>query len=82
MFFEKQKTKPQYRMGLIMSIWESVVGNKIYENTKIINIKKNILLIKTTTPIWRNELLFQKKDILNRLNKTQKTILIKDIHFI
>ena len=81
-FFEKQKTKPQYQTGVIMSIWESVVGNTIYENTKIINIKKDTLLIKTTTPAWRNELLFQKKDILKKLNKNQSTTLIKDIHFI
>ena len=81
-FFEKQQTKPQYKTGVIMSIWGRVVGSTIYENTKIVNIKQNTLLIKTTTPAWRNELLFQKKDILKKINDTQNTILIKDIHFI
>ena len=61
MFFEKETTKPMYTMGLLINIWEKEVGLSIKNNTKIIAYKNKTLIIKTTTPIWKNELLFQKE---------------------
>ena len=81
-YFEKEKIKPIYKTGVVMDLWSKTVGKTIYENTKIINIKKNTLIIQTTTPVWRNELLFQKQTILKKLNQSQNGVIIKDIHFI
>ena len=65
-----------------MSLWPQTVGRAVYKNTKIINIKNNTLVVKTTTPVWKNELLFQKKEIIQKLNSNQKAVKVKDIKFI
>tara|TARA_Y100001970_G_scaffold87489_2_gene110407 strand:- start:1158 stop:1436 length:279 start_codon:yes stop_codon:yes gene_type:complete len=82
MFFEKETTKPMYTMGLLINIWEKEVGLSIKNNTKIIAYKNKTLIIKTTTPIWKNELLFQKEQLLTKLNTNQNKTIIKDIKFI
>ena len=62
-------------------LWKQIVGKTISKNTEIINIKNGKISIKTTNPIWRNELTFQKEDLLNRLIKEQPEINIKEIEF-
>ena len=61
--------------------WKQIVGKTISKNTEIINIKKGKITIKTTNPIWRNELTFQKEDLLNKLKKEESEIEIKEIEF-
>ena len=43
--------------------WKEVVGNLINKNTQIISFKNKTLTVKTTTPVWRNELFLQKPKI-------------------
>ena len=61
--------------------WNKIVGNTISKNTEIESIKNGKITIKTTNPIWRNELTFQKEDLLNRLKKEEQEINIKEIEF-
>ena len=49
--------------------WKQIVGKTISKNTEIVDIKNGKVSIKTTNPIWRNELTFQKEDLLQRLKK-------------
>ena len=53
----------------IEKIWEEVVGRLISDNTAIISFKNKTLTIKTKTPVWRNELSFQKNNILEKIQK-------------
>ena len=61
--------------------WNKIVGKTISKNTEIANIKNGKITIKTSNPIWRNELTFQKEDLLNRLKKEEPEINIKEIEF-
>ena len=61
--------------------WNNSVGKAISKNTEIISFKKGILTIKTSNPIWRNELSLQKQELINKLNDTQKEINIKELIF-
>ena len=61
--------------------WIKIVGTTISENTEIAGIKNGKITIKTSNPIWRNELTFQKEDLLNRLKKEEPEINIKEIEF-
>ena len=65
-----------------LEIWAGTVGETVSKNTEPISIEHGILSIKTTTPVWRQELQFQKKQIIEKLNKTLNKKLIKDIRFI
>ena len=61
--------------------WANIVGKTISQNTEIKSIKNGKITIKTSSPIWRNELIFQKEDLLDRLKKEQPETKIKEIEF-
>ena len=61
--------------------WKHIVGKIIDKNTEIISLKKGELIIKTSNPVWRNELSLQKKDLLAKIKKTQPKLIIKEIIF-
>ena len=61
--------------------WKDVVGKTIAKNTEIQNFKNGKVTVKTVNPIWRNELVFQKEDLLNRLKKEKPELNIKELEF-
>ena len=61
--------------------WKKIVGKTIAQNTEIVDIKHGKILVKTSNSIWRNELIFQKEDLLNRMKKENLGINIKEIEF-
>jgi hypothetical protein len=61
--------------------WKHIAGKIIHKNTEIISLKKGELIIKTSNPVWRNELSLQKKDLLAKIKKTQPKLIIKEIIF-
>ena len=65
----------------ISTVWKNIVGNPIDKNTEIQKFKNGKITVKTSNPIWRNELIFQKEDLLNRLKKEKPELNIKEIEF-
>ena len=61
--------------------WNKIVGKTISNNTEIVSIKNGKITIKTSNSIWRNELTFQKEDLLKRLKKEEPKLNIKEIDF-
>ena len=59
--------------------WKKIVGKTISKNTEIVAIKHGKISIKTSNSIWRNELMFQKEDLLKRLKKEEPELNIKEI---
>ena len=64
-----------------LKIWGETVGNKISKNTEPMSVKNGILVIKTTNPVWKQELQIQKTEIIKKLNKRLKKNIIKEIRF-
>jgi len=60
-------------------VWGDVVGKSIANNTEVQEVKHGTLIIKVSTPVWRNEIAMQKKEILNRLNERLGSAVIKNI---
>lgn len=60
-------------------IWEDVVGPKIASHTKTEKISFGKLFVAVDSPAWRNEISFQKENILKKLNKRLKSVKIKEI---
>ena len=77
-----EKLKPAHENGSIGLCWKESVGSSINENTTIKSFKKGVLIIKTKTPVWRNELLFQKDEIKQKVNTKIDKNKIKDIRFL
>ena len=65
----------------LTTAWKQNVGEPILKNTEILDFKNGKLIIKTSNPIWRNELSFQKNDLLNRLQKAEPELNITEIIF-
>ena len=65
-----------------VNLWPIVVGKKIAENTTIQDVKHGVLIVRVDSPIWAQELQFQKKEVLFKINKTLGKKTIKDIRFV
>ena len=66
-YFQGKELKKINETIAIEKIWNEIVGDAIIKNTKIISFKNKTLIIKTSTPVWRNEIALQKKTILKKL---------------
>ncbi len=65
----------------VLNIWEKVVGEQIAKVTKAERIDKNILYVRVEKAVWRNELIFLKKEIIKKLNKELEEEIVKEIVF-
>jgi len=65
----------------LTAAWKQSVGEPILKNTEILDFKSGKLIIKTSNPIWRNELSLQKKELLNKLQKAEPELNITEIVF-
>ena len=70
----KEKNFSSLIFGELENNWEDIVGKKIKKATKIIKIENKTLFIKCKNPTWKNELQYQKKEILNKLNQATTQI--------
>ena len=65
-----------------LTLWKDIVGEAIGNNTTPEEVKHDVLIVRVSTPVWRNELMFRKKEILEKINKTLGKKVIKDIRLI
>ncbi|MBI5476006.1 MAG: DUF721 domain-containing protein [Ignavibacteriales bacterium] len=65
----------------VLDMWPRIVGERISKVTRAEQIREGKLYIHVTHATWRNELVYLKKDIIEKINKTIKKEIIKDIIF-
>ena len=63
-------------------LWEEVVGKTVSTVTEAKKVENGVLLIKTQSSTWRQELYLQKKQIINKINTKIGSNAIKEIRFI
>ncbi|MCH7762224.1 MAG: DUF721 domain-containing protein [Candidatus Marinimicrobia bacterium] len=63
-------------------LWPEIVGKAVAENTQAESVEHGVLTIKTSTSTWRQELQFQKSEILSKINDRIGNNTIKDIKFL
>ena len=63
-------------------LWGDVVGRAVAGVTEATGVEKGVLVVKTSSPAWRQELHMQKKEIINKINKNIGSEAIKEIRFI
>ena len=81
-FLKNSKFKTYIQAMQIEEVWESMMGKTVAKYTDKIQIIGTTLFITTTVAPLRNELLYQKDTILQRVNdvlgeKTIKEVVIK-----
>jgi predicted nucleic acid-binding Zn ribbon protein len=65
----------------ILERWKEIVGERIALQSDPEHIEKGTLLVRVKSPAWRNELLFLKREILQKINARAGQELVKDIIF-
>ena len=75
-------TQERVRQGRAITLWSKAAGKEISKVTEVTYLKNGVMFVKTETPVWRNELIFQKEEIINKMNNLLKKRIIKDIKFI
>lgn len=63
----------------ISDVWEQIMGKTIAKYTEKIEIINHTLFISTTIAPLRNELLYQKDKIIQRVNEALGENLIKEV---
>ena len=63
----------------IQKAWENAVEKKILDYTKEIYVKGDILYIKVSNPILKQEILYSKQKVINLINEELEKYLIKKI---
>lgn len=81
-FLQKSRLKTGIQAVRIEEVWEEVMGKTIAKYTDKIQIINSTLFITTSVAPLKNELLYQKEQIIERVNdalgeKTIKEVVIK-----
>ena len=63
----------------IQKAWENAVEKKILDYTKEIYVKGDILYIKVSNPILKQEILYSRLKVINLINEELEKDLIKKI---
>ena len=63
----------QFLLGNLQLKWEKIIGKTIASATEPIKIEKKKLYIKCKNSTWRNEINFQKNEIIKKINKNTNT---------
>ena len=74
--------KPALNQEAAVVLWGTVVGGVVSSVTKAEKVESGTLVVRVETPVWRQELHMQKKEIINKINKKIGTKAIGDIRFI
>jgi len=65
----------------VLTEWNDIVGDVIAKNTEIVRVENGTLYVKVRTSTWRNELVFQKEKILEKIRKDYTDSDITEIFF-
>ena len=61
--------------------WPEIVGEKLSKVTTADKIENGILFVRVANSAWRNELIYMKTEIINRIYSSLNTDIIRDIRF-
>ena len=79
---KKEGLENEINQQKAIDFWEEVVGPKIKENTEPIEVQFGVMTVKVKNSVWKQELQFQKNNIIKSLNKKLIKTMIKDLRFI
>ena len=63
----------------VQKAWENAVEKKILDYTKEIYVKGEVLYIKVSNPILKQEILYSRQKVINLINEELEKDLIKKI---
>jgi len=59
--------------------WPSIAGKRIAAVTEVKYFSKGVLFVKVKNDAWRNEIIFHKNELIEKINKESGVQAVKDI---
>lgn len=78
-FLRKSRLKSGIQSLRIEEVWEEVMGKTIAKYTDSIQLINSTLYITSTVAPLKNELLYQKEKIIDRINEALGEKLVKEV---
>lgn len=78
-FLQQSKLKGAVQALQIEEIWEQIMGKTVARYTDKIQIHGNTLFVNTTVAALRQELLYQKENIIKRVNEALGEKVIREV---
>lgn len=73
------KIEKPVRQNEALYYWSEIVGENIARHTTAEKVDYGKLYVRVDSPVWRNELSFQKEEILKKINERLKNAHLKEI---
>jgi len=78
-FLKRSRLKGSIQALQIEDVWEKIMGKTVAKYTDKIQIINHTLFVSTQVAPLKNELLFQKEKIIERVNEALGDKVIKDV---
>jgi predicted nucleic acid-binding Zn ribbon protein len=65
----------------VVEVWASVVGERIAQLTHVESVDQGTVIVRVSAAPWRTELMFRKKEIIEKIRTVMHSDVIKDIRF-
>lgn len=66
---------------IVWGFWDRVVGEMLARNAQPAAFRQRTLVVHVSSSVWLQELHFQKKDLIERLNQAAGGCVVDDIRF-
>ena len=81
-FISKNTLSDGIDTARIQENWSSIMGENISAYTKEVSLQQNVLIVKLSSSVLRQELSYGKEKIVEMVNKSLGKDKIQDIRFI
>lgn len=78
-FLDDYPHRKRLKRGMILSIWERTVGERIAEQTENLHFEYGNLVLHVKNPAWRQEIHMKRFSIAKKLNEKVGEKIIKEI---
>lgn len=78
-FLDTYPHRKQLKRGMILSLWDRTVGERIAEQTENIHFEHGNLVVHVKNPAWRQEIHMKRYSIAKKLNEEVDEKIVKEI---
>lgn len=78
-FLDDFPHRKRLKRGMILSMWDKTVGERIAEQTENVHFEYGNLIVHVKNPAWRQEIHMKRFSIAKKLNDKVEEKVIKEI---
>jgi predicted nucleic acid-binding Zn ribbon protein len=78
-FLDDYPHRKRLKRGMILSLWEETVGERIAEQAENVHFEHGNLVVHVKNPAWRQEIHMKRFSIAKKLNEKVDEKIIKEI---